>query len=102
VVVLARPERELGYTVDAPTPVAGIERVACDPTAPSRRSAWARRRREVCKAQEGLAMEVGVQGSTVARWEPGDTTPSLWARPRMANALAVTFDLLDDLLGTDL
>ncbi|PUB27692.1 helix-turn-helix protein [Promicromonospora sp. AC04] len=44
-------------------------------------------------------MEVGVQRSTVARWESGDTTPSLWARPRIANALDVTLDLLDDLLG---
>lgn len=46
-------------------------------------------------------MEVGVQRSTVARWESGDTTPSLWARPRIANALGVTLDLLDVLLEVD-
>ena len=46
-------------------------------------------------------MEVGVQRSTVARWESGDTTPSLWARPRIANALGVSLDLLDDLLEVD-
>lgn len=67
----------------------------------SRRDALARRRREVCKTQEGLAMEVGVQRSTVTRWEAGDTTPSLWARPRIANALGVTLDQLDELLGTE-
>lgn len=102
VVVLARPEQELRPTPDVPTPVADIERVVGDPTASPRRSALARRRREVCKTQEGLAMEVGVQRSTVARWESGDTTPSLWARPRIANALGVTLDLLDELLGTGL
>ena len=67
----------------------------------SRRDALARRRREVCKTQEGLAMEVGVQRSTVTRWEAGDTTPSLWARPRIANALGVTLDQLDELLGAE-
>lgn len=67
----------------------------------SRRDALARRRREVCKTQEGLAMEVGVQRSTVTRWEAGDTTPSLWARPRIANALDVTLDQLDELLETE-
>jgi DNA-binding XRE family transcriptional regulator len=101
VVVLARPEQEPGSTADILAPAADIERVVGDPTAPTRRSALARRRREVCKTQEGLAMEVGVQRSTVARWESGDTTPSLWARPRIANALGVTLDVLDELLGTD-
>lgn len=100
VVVFARTEQEPSPTADVPAPVAGIERVE-DPTASSRRSALARRRREVCKTQEGLAMEVGVQRSTVARWESGDTTPSLWARPRIANALGLTLGLLDELLGTD-
>jgi DNA-binding XRE family transcriptional regulator len=102
VVVLARPEQGLGPTVDALTPVADIEGVVGSPATSSRRSALARRRREVCKTQEGLAMEVGVQRSTVARWESGDTTPSLWARPRIANALGVTLDLLEELLGTAL
>jgi DNA-binding XRE family transcriptional regulator len=99
VVVLARAEQEPGLT-DVPTPLAAVER-AGDPAVSSRRSALARRRREVCKTQEGLAIEVGVQRSTVARWESGDTTPSLWARPRIANALGVTLDLLDDLLEVD-
>ena len=100
VFVLARPAQDPGLTAAVPAPLASIERVE-DPPASSRRSALARRRREVCKTQEGLAMEVGVQRSTVARWESGDTTPSLWARPRIANALGVTLDLLDVLLEVD-
>lgn len=64
-----------------------------------RRTALIRRRREVCKTQEGLAADVGVLRSTVARWESGHTTPSLWARPRLANALRVSLDMLDEILG---
>jgi DNA-binding XRE family transcriptional regulator len=64
-----------------------------------RRPALAQRRREVCKTQEVLAVEVGVQRTTVARWESGETTPSLWARPRLANALDVSLDALDSILA---
>ncbi|MFB6724848.1 helix-turn-helix transcriptional regulator [Kribbella sp. NPDC056345] len=45
-----------------------------------------------------MARDVGVQRSTVARWESGDTTPSLWAKPRIADALEVSLELLDGLL----
>lgn len=100
VVVLATAEQRPAPVTDGPTRLATIDRVESPAAVMPRRGALARRRREVCKTQEGLAMEVGVQRSTVARWESGDTTPSLWARPRIANALGVTLDLLDDLLGT--
>lgn len=100
VVVLATAEHEPASVNDGPTRLAAVDRVESPGAVRPRRGALARRRREVCKTQEGLAMEVGVQRSTVARWESGDTTPSLWARPRIANALGVTLDLLDDLLGT--
>lgn len=100
VVVLAHSQQE-----KAPTELgdAGLATVhdGANPAPQSRRLALARRRREVCKTQEGLAMEVGVQRSTVTRWEAGDTTPSLWARPRIANALDLTLDQLDELLGTE-
>lgn len=96
VVVLANPEHQPSIA-DGATRLAPVEQ-AQGPASRPRRSALARRRREVCKTQEGLAAEVGVQRSTVARWESGDTTPSLWARPRIANALGMTLDLLDDLL----
>ena len=65
-----------------------------------RRIALIHRRREVCKTQEGLAADVGVLRSTVARWESGHTTPSLWARPRLANTLRVSLAVLDEILGT--
>ncbi|WP_427884674.1 helix-turn-helix transcriptional regulator [Kribbella sp. GL6] len=97
VVVLADTDQEHAPAVDLQAHPAVAERVD-DPAVPPRRDALARRRRDVCKTQEGLAAEVGVQRSTVARWESGDTTPSLWARPRIANALDVTLDRLDELL----
>ncbi|WP_185447346.1 helix-turn-helix domain-containing protein [Kribbella qitaiheensis] len=96
---LMNTDKEQPPTTDEPTRVAPALRVECSPPpTPTRRDALANRRREVCKTQESLAMEIGVQRSTVARWESGDTTPSLWARPRIANALGVTLDLLDVLL----
>lgn len=101
VVVLANTDQEQAPMADRPTRLAAVDRME-SPTAPPRRAALSRRRRDTCKTQERLAMDVGVQRSTVARWESGDTTPSLWARPRIADALGVTLDMLDELLGTSL
>ena len=64
-----------------------------------RRVELARRRREACKTQESLAAEVGVERTTVARWEAGGTMPSLWVRPRLANALDVSLEMLDNILA---
>lgn len=100
VVVLAHSQPEKNATEREAARLATLHDGA-SPAPQLRRDALARRRREVCKTQEGLAMEVGVQRSTVTRWEAGDTTPSLWARPRIANALGVTLDRLDELLGTE-
>lgn len=100
VVVLAHGQPEKNPTERSAARLATL-RDGAGSAPQSRRDALARRRREVCKTQEGLAMEVGVQRSTVTRWEAGDTTPSLWARPRIANALGVTLDQLDELLGTE-
>ncbi|MGH3621976.1 MAG: helix-turn-helix domain-containing protein [Sciscionella sp.] len=49
--------------------------------------------------QEGLAAAVGVEFSTVGRWERGALTPQPWRRPRIATALDVSLDELDALLG---
>jgi DNA-binding XRE family transcriptional regulator len=95
---VVRPAVVVGPPTVHLTPVVRVE----SSTGPARRDALASRRREVCKTQESLATEVGVQRSTVARWESGDTTPPLWARPRIANALGVTLDQLDELLGINL
>lgn len=67
----------------------------------ARRVALARRRREVCKTQEVLAEETGVHRTTVGRWESGESIPSLWVRPRIADALHISLDVLVGLLGTD-
>jgi DNA-binding XRE family transcriptional regulator len=63
-----------------------------------RREALILRRQEVCKTQEGLAVDIGVDRSTIARWEAGETTPSLWAKPKLAVALGITLDALAVLL----
>jgi transcriptional regulator with XRE-family HTH domain len=50
-------------------------------------------------SQEGLAESVGVERSTVMRWERGETTPQPWARPKLARALGISDQALADLLG---
>jgi transcriptional regulator with XRE-family HTH domain len=51
-------------------------------------------------SQERLAEVVGVERSTVMRWECGETTPQPWARPKIARALGISdqalFELLDE------
>ncbi|CAM5315022.1 helix-turn-helix transcriptional regulator [Streptomyces fumanus] len=40
--------------------------------------------------QEGLAEYLGVERSTVGRWESGETEPQAYLRPRLARALTIT------------
>lgn len=70
-----------------------------DPSRAGRRDRLARRRYEMGITQEGLAHEIGVQPSTVGRWERGVTKPSLWAREPLCRALDVSRAELDALLG---
>jgi hypothetical protein len=42
---------------------------------------------------------LGVERSTVVRWEAGETTPQPWCRPRSAKALAISVDELDTILA---
>lgn len=63
-----------------------------------RRAALASRRVMRGYTQEALAEYLGVERSTVARWERGMFTPQPWVRPQLAAALAVTTDQLDALL----
>jgi transcriptional regulator with XRE-family HTH domain len=64
----------------------------------SRRRRLAQRRRLVGCSQEHLAERLGVDRSTVVRWEAGETEPSPWLRPRLARALRISFDALDELI----
>ena len=63
-----------------------------------RRHVLAERRKTVGHTQEQLAELVGVERSTVVRWEAGETEPKPWSRPKLAQALAVSVDGLHRLL----
>lgn len=63
-----------------------------------RRQGLSQRRRAVGLTQEALAERLGVERSTVVRWEAGDTEPLPSIRPHMAYALEVSIDQLAELL----
>jgi len=63
-----------------------------------KRRALAEPRRAVGRTQEQLAALLGVERSTVVRWEAGETTPQPWCRPKLAEAIAVSVDELDTML----
>lgn len=50
-------------------------------------------------SQERLAEVLGVERSTVMRWERGETTPQPWFRPRLARALGISNHSLTRLLA---
>jgi DNA-binding XRE family transcriptional regulator len=50
-------------------------------------------------SQERLAEAVGVERSTIRRWERGETCPQPWARPKLARALGISDQKLSELLG---
>jgi len=58
----------------------------------------AERRKALGLTQEALADLMGVERSTVVRWERGETAPQPWMRPRLAKALRVSTDRLGELL----
>jgi DNA-binding XRE family transcriptional regulator len=65
-----------------------------------RRQGLSQRRKAVGLTQESLAGQLGVERSTVVRWEAGDTEPLPWIRPKLARALHVSIDQLAELLTT--
>src|SRR5688572_755434 len=65
----------------------------------SRRDRLSARRNAVGLSQVGLANMVGVNRSTVFRWESGDTDPRPWQRPELARALRITVNELDQILS---
>jgi transcriptional regulator with XRE-family HTH domain len=67
---------------------------------PGRRVRLARARKAAGLTQEELAHRVGVERSTVGRWEAGETDPQPWHRRKLAKYLGITPAHLDGLLQT--
>lgn len=63
-----------------------------------RRARLAQRRKAAGYSQEALAARLGVDRSTVVRWEAADTEPQPWLRPKLADAFGVTVEDLRELL----
>jgi tetratricopeptide (TPR) repeat protein/transcriptional regulator with XRE-family HTH domain len=58
----------------------------------------AERRKALGLTQEALAELMGVERTTVVRWERGETGPLPWMRPKLARALRISADRLEELL----
>jgi tetratricopeptide (TPR) repeat protein/transcriptional regulator with XRE-family HTH domain len=67
----------------------------------AKRKRLAARRKALGLTQEDLAGLIGVERSTVVRWERGDTEPQPWIRARLAKALRVSADRIEELLTSD-
>jgi transcriptional regulator with XRE-family HTH domain len=67
----------------------------------AKRQRLVQRRQLVGFSQEALASALLVERSTVVRWESGDTKPQPWLRSRLAQALRVSLDELDELLTAE-
>jgi transcriptional regulator with XRE-family HTH domain/tetratricopeptide (TPR) repeat protein len=66
----------------------------------TKRRQFARARKAAGHTQESLAEHLGIDRTTVARWEAGETEPLPWQRPRIAEALGVPSLRLDELLNS--
>lgn len=65
---------------------------------PLRRHRLVTARQTAGHSQESLASSLGVERSTIQRWEGGETTPRPWYRPKLAAALGLGSDQLHALL----
>jgi tetratricopeptide (TPR) repeat protein/transcriptional regulator with XRE-family HTH domain len=68
-------------------------------TGAARRARLAQRRKAVGLTQEQLAGQLGVERTTVVRWERGETHPLPWLLPRLAKALGVSAESIEELLA---
>jgi tetratricopeptide (TPR) repeat protein/transcriptional regulator with XRE-family HTH domain len=67
----------------------------------AKRERLAQRRKALGLTQEDLAGLLGVQRSTVVRWERGETEPLPWIRPKLSATLRVSADRLEELLTAE-
>lgn len=70
----------------------------------AKRHRLAQRRKMVGFTQEGLAQQLGIDPTTVRRWESGETEggPQPWVRPKLAQYLQVSVEELEELLSEDI
>ena len=66
---------------------------------PTRRTTLVTARKAAGFTQEALAARLGVERSTVYRWETGETSPLPMLRPGLAQLLRLDNDQLSALLG---
>lgn len=65
----------------------------------AKRHALVERREIVGHSQETLARALGVEVTTVGRWERGETSPQPSSRPKLADALGISLEELDHMLA---
>lgn len=67
----------------------------------AKRHRLAQRRKTVGFTQEKLAEQLGIDPTTVRRWESGETEtgPQPWLRPKLARCLRVSVEELEELLS---
>lgn len=63
------------------------------------RTRFVQRRKTVGLNQEALAEQLGVDVSSICRWEYGQRLPQPWQRPNLASALKISVEQLAGLLG---
>ncbi len=63
-----------------------------------KRRSFAHARKTAGYTQEGLAERLGVDRTTVARWEAGEYEPQPWQRPRIAEAFGLSLCTCNELL----
>ncbi|MGQ0719815.1 MAG: helix-turn-helix transcriptional regulator [Pseudonocardiales bacterium] len=65
----------------------------------AKRHALAERREIVGHSQETLARALGVEVTTIGRWERGETSPQPPSRPKLADTLEISLEELDHMLA---
>ncbi|HEY8525523.1 MAG TPA: helix-turn-helix transcriptional regulator [Acidimicrobiales bacterium] len=64
-----------------------------------RRQKLAEARKKAGKSQEQVAHELGLDRTTIGKWERGESTPHPQQRPRYADALGISLHELDQMLS---